>query len=154
MKKIIFHAVLFIAAFFAATSCNRGYLGYEEAPANYYLLTLENLSGTDVVWFVPYHSGKDCSLAGELPESLSGMDNCSFFTKAHERMRVNVTEDRNGPFESYHTSDLVSVYVFDAEVFENEPWADVRNGEKWLAKYRLSAREVIDSGKKISYTGK
>lgn len=71
-------------------------------------------------------------------------------TKAHERTSVNVTEDKSGPFESYPKDALVPFYVFDETVFENEEWATVREGGKWLAKFSLSAQDVINCGKRLS----
>lgn len=153
MKKSIFYALLSALSLIMTVSCHRQSLDLDNVPENYYLLTLENQSNTDIVWFVPYHSDSAGAQEGELPESLSGTDNCRFFTKSHERVDLNVTEDKAGPFESYAKDALVPFYVFDEDVFENEGWSAVRDGKKWLAKYTLSAEDVINCGKKIVYTG-
>lgn len=151
MRKHIFYAVLSAMSLITAVSCHRQCLDLDTAPENYYLLTLENQSNTDVVWFIPYHSDTDGVTEDGLPASLSGMGSCSFVTKAHERISVNVSEDKSGPFESYAKDALVPFYVFDESVFEDEDWTAVLNGKKWLAKYTLSAEDVIDRGKKIVY---
>lgn len=91
--------------------------------------------------------------AGRLRASLTGMDYCIFDTKAHDRFRVNVTEYRSGPFESYHKDDKVTFYVFDATVFNNVEWAEIVNRGKCLAKYQYSAREVVERDKSIVYIG-
>ncbi|GEM_PF-2861318 len=153
MKRHIFYAVLSALFLMAAVSCHRHDMDFDTAPENYYLLTLDNQSNTDIVWFVPYHSNAAGAQGDDLPASLSGTDNCRFVTKAHERTSVNVTEDKSGPFESYAKDALVPFYVFDESVFENEDWTAVVSGKKWLAKYTLSAGEVISRGKKIVYTG-
>ena len=113
MKRNIFYAVLSALFLVAAVSCHRRDMDFDTAPENYYLLTLENQSNTDIVWFIPYHSKGSGSREDELPASLSGTDNCRFLTKAHERAGVNVTEDKSGPFESYAKDALVPFYVFD-----------------------------------------
>ena len=153
MKKYIFYTVLSALSLISAVSCHRQCLDLDTVPKNYYLLTLENQSNTDVVWLVPYHSDSAEAQEDGLPASLSGTDNCRFVTKAHERIVLNVTEDKSGPFESYAKDALVPFYVFDEAVFENEDWSAVVSGKKWLAKYTLSAEEVIRRGKKIVYTG-
>lgn len=94
MKKIILYAVFLAFALMTAVSCYRYDMDFDNPPENYYLLTLENNSNTDIVWFVPYHTAS--AQDGKLPESLSGTDNCRFVTKAHERTSVNVTEDKSG----------------------------------------------------------
>ena len=84
MKKIILYTVFLTFALMTAVSCYRYDMDFDNPPENYYLLTLENNSNTDIVWFVPYHTAS--AQDGKLPESLSGTDNCRFVTKAHERM--------------------------------------------------------------------
>lgn len=153
MKKYIFYAVLSAFSLITAVSCHRQCLDLDIVPGNYYLLTLDNQSNTDIVWFIPYNSNTTESTEDGLPASLSGMGSCSFVTKAHEKTSVMVTEDKSGPFESYAKDALVPFYVFDEAVFDNEDWTDVVSGKKWIVKYTLSAEDVINRGKKIVYTG-
>ena len=154
MGKHVFTAAALVATvILSAVSCSRGSMDRDYETPNYYLLTLDNQSSTDVVWFVPYHGNVACGEAGRLPESLSGTDYCQFPTKAHDRFRVNVTGEKGGPFESYHKDDKVSFYVFDAAVFNSLEWSEIVRDEKWLAKFQYTAREVVDKDKKIVYTG-
>lgn len=152
MKKYIFSVLFFVAAFFTCVSCYRSLDTIVDTPQNYYLLTLDNQSDVDVIWFVPFHKGGS-STAEPLPESLEGTKNCQFETEAHNRLSVRISQSKGSPFESYPKDALVPFYVFDETVFENEEWATVREGEKWLAKFSLSAQDVINRGKKIVYTG-
>lgn len=154
MIKNIFLAALSATALAATLSCNRQSVDFysDTAPGTYYLLTLENSSNTDVMWFVPYAETATGASKEQLPESLSGTGGCQFVTAAHERKTVYVNGEVSSPFESYDKDAFVPFYVFDKNVFENEDWTTVRAEEKWLAKYRLSAEEVIIRGKKIVYS--
>lgn len=154
MKKNVFFAVFSAIAFAATVSCNRQSMDFysDTAPGTYYLLTLENSSNTDIVWFVPYAETATGEPKEQLPESLTGTGGCQFVTLAHEREAVYVNGEVSSPFESYDKDALVPFYVFDRNMFENEDWTTVREEEKWLAKYQLSAKEVIDREKKIVYS--
>ena len=52
MKKYIFSVLFFVAAFFTCVSCYRSLDTIVDTPQNYYLLTLDNQSDVDVIWFV------------------------------------------------------------------------------------------------------
>lgn len=152
MKKYIFSVLFFVAAFFTCVSCYRSLDTIVDTPQNYYLLTLDNQSDVDVIWFVPFHKGGS-STAEQLPESLEGTKNCQFETEAHNRLSVRISQSKGSPFESYKKDDVVPFYVFDAKVFKEESWTGILEGEKWLAKFSYSAKEVIDMDKKIVYKG-
>lgn len=49
MKKIILYAVFLAFALMTAVSCYRYDMDFDNPPENYYLLTLENNSNTDIV---------------------------------------------------------------------------------------------------------
>ncbi len=155
MIKNIFLTALSATALATAVSCNRQSLDLysDTAPGTYYLLTLENSSSTDIVWFIPYAETATGAPKEKLPESLSGTASCIFRTPSRERESAYVTGEVSSPFESYDKAALVPFYVFDKAVFDGEDWTSIREGEKWLAKFQLSAQEVISRGKKIVYTG-
>lgn len=133
MKKYIFSVLFFVAAFFTCVSCYRSLDTIVDTPQNYYLLTLDNQSDVDVIWFVPFHKGGS-STAEQLPESLEGTKNCQFETEAHNRLSVRISQSKGSPFESYKKDDVVPFYVFDAKVFKEESWTSILEGKKMVGK--------------------
>ena len=65
MKKLILYAVFLAFALMTTVSCYRYDMDLDTPPDNYYLLTLENNSNTDIVWFVPYQTAP--AQDGKLP---------------------------------------------------------------------------------------
>lgn len=152
MRKCIFAIA---ALLFAATACDSSYVpGYDDGYRQYYLMTVRNTSDADINLFIPEHGDVDCSeVTGALPDSLTtALKNSMFRVDAKSSIRIYV--DNSGiisPIETYHPEDKVTFYFFDRQVLADSTWKTIVEQELWLKKVSLSAGELIDANKVLTY---
>jgi len=153
MKKIF--AILATAvATCLVVACDMDFIDDAYVSTSRYLLSVQNVSDTDVIWFVPDHGDVDCKdVTGELPETLTARLETNFYSaKAKSYNSIYIYDGGvTSTLETYHADDLVTFYFFDAKVFETTDWATIKADKLWLARYTYSAEDVINMNKLIVY---
>lgn len=158
MKRILLASAFFALALLVGSCTKDAYYDYVE---EHFLLCIKNLTDSDVLMYVPPRAEAPLfEQPLEKPAEIFPLFcRYDFYTvKAHQSTNLYVTERGTlSSIETYLPEDAVTFYFFDPEVLgpmdemNDEKWAAIIDGEKWLARYTYTAQQVIDMDKVISF---
>lgn len=158
MKRIVKYVFAgLLSVLFCASCFSYDLRDMEPSYREYPVVTLQNTSSRDIVWFVP-----DAEYADSLPDSLTeSMVNNMFIQSPGYAFAVcYFIPNKSGldpwvePFPqliNYAPGDDVDFYVFDAEVVDTTDWKTIKDNSLWLARYSCSAKAIADMNYRLNY---
>lgn len=116
----------------------------EYESSDQYVFTIVNNSSDDMVWYVPYNTG----ISPVKDDSRSYIHYISPRQKTDYEVYLFSSKE---PLLSYGKDDVLTIYFFRTEDYDDYSWKELVNNQMWKDVYFLTVDDILALNKVIEY---